>query len=77
MTSETQRLRSRIDELVAQIGDEFPRQKVARALTAKACDVSLEHVGTMATVWMTEHATNMLAGHWAPDTVETFIDTVR
>lgn len=75
MKSETQDLRERIDGLVAQLGKEVPRQKLARALMAKACDVSLTEVGTMGAIAMTEHATSLLAGRWAPSMIETFIET--
>ena len=75
--TETEQLRSRIDDLVATLGDQFPKQKLARALVAKACDVSLADVGPMSTIWMTEHATGLLAGHWSPPSIETFIDTKR
>jgi hypothetical protein len=72
--TETERLRARIDRFVARLGDEFPKEKLARALLAKGCDVSLADAGLTATVWMANHAANLLAGHWSAGSVETFIE---
>ena len=74
-SSEAQRLRARVNRLVAQLGDEFEKPMLARALVAKACNVSLEAVGTLATANMTRHATNLLAGHWSEETESMFIES--
>jgi hypothetical protein len=75
--SETERLQSRIDRLVDGIGDEYGKQTVARALVAKACNVSLAASGSLATMWMLEHASNLMGGRWGPDSIKCFIETKR
>ena len=73
--SETQQLRTRIDELVAQLGADYPEQMIVRALIAKACNISLSDLGLLATMHVMEKAVSLLAGHWAPDRVQLFIDS--
>lgn len=69
----TQELRARIDEAVAQL-DDIPPQKLARLLVAKACDISLGAGNAMQAAWITEGATNLLAGRWSAETIENFIN---
>ena len=74
-SSDVQKLRDRIDQLVTQIGDDWPSEMLARALVAKACDVSLATKGMPATIWMTQRAEDLLAGHWTRETADLFIET--
>ena len=75
--TEVERLRARVNWFAAQLGDEFPKQMLARALVAEACDISLADsgFGALATANMTRHATNLLAGHWSAETIQTFIES--
>lgn len=78
MATETQQVRDRIAELVEWLRSEYPDrppQLIARALTAKGCEVMLaaNGGGLMETVRMTDQAQSLL-GHWTPETVETFIE---
>lgn len=73
--TDVERLRSRLNEILADFGKEFPQEMLARAFIATGCDISLADTGLMSTIWMTERATNLLAGHWSHDLVNTFIET--
>lgn len=75
--TETQTLRARIDELLGDLERDFPKQRVARALVAKACDISLIDGGALPTVKMLTGATSLLAGQWVPDNVAMFIETTN
>lgn len=74
---ETQRLRSAIDKALAGIEGKFSATRLSRALVAKACDISIANDGHIATVWMTERATNLLAGHWSRESVQMYIEHQR
>jgi hypothetical protein len=71
--TETQLLRARINELVAQLGNDMPQQKLARALMAKACDVALNEVGAMGAISMAEQATNLLAGRCTEERIRNYL----
>ncbi len=69
------KLRERIDSAIASLEGEFPAEPLSRALLVKSCEISLASLGPLPTVWMTEGATNLLAGHWSPSGIEMFIET--
>jgi hypothetical protein len=66
-------LRLRIDRLVAQL-DDVPPALLAKALMASALDLSLEAVGSLATISMVRRAGDLLAGHWGPSTIKDFVE---
>ena len=69
-------LRLRIDWLVNEPQfDSFPRPMVARALLAKAFDLSLESTGMTGTMQMTDRARDLLAGRWCTETIRGFIES--
>ena len=68
-------LRLRIDWLVDQPQfDGFPRPMVARALLAKAFDLSLESTGMTGTTQMADRARDLLGGRWSTETIRAFIE---
>ena len=75
--SETDILRDAVSKAVADLEGKFTAKRLARALIAKACDISIANEGPMATVWMTDGATNLLAGRWSTESIEMFIEHQR
>ncbi len=68
-------LSERIDLFIAELGEEFPLNMVAKTLTAKALDVSLAEVGALPTISMIRRAADLLGGRWTPDSIRNFIAT--
>jgi hypothetical protein len=68
------KLRQRIDRVIEQL-DDVPKMMLARALVAKACDMSLDEQGMLATTWLTQRASDLLSGHWSPESIEVYIAT--
>ncbi len=71
----TEVLRMRIDRLVSQVGDEFPKALLAKVLLAKALDLSLEAVGALATISMVYRAGDLLGGRWGPESIKVFLES--
>ena len=67
-------LRLRIGVLVGTELDGFPRPMVARALLAKAFDLSLESTGMTGTTQMADRARDLLGGRWSTETIRAFIE---
>lgn len=79
MATDVERLRNKIDFMVAQIvahfGDDIPLEMVGRALLAKGANVLLENKGMIAAIWGVQRVEDLLAGHWTKDTTDLFIQT--
>jgi hypothetical protein len=73
--TETERLRHRVDRLVAQLGDDFSAEMVGRALLAKGADVLMANSGMTGAIWGVQRCEDLLAGHWTKDTTDLFIST--
>lgn len=74
--AKTEQLRSRLDAALVSFEDAAP-ETLARLLVAKACNVMLDDSGAMGAIWMIGHASDLLGGHWSPETINTFIETKR
>lgn len=77
MKTETQSLLERVAQFVSETEKEFPKQKLARALVAAGCNVSIAKDSVNATAWMLGEASGLIAGHWTSDRIELFIDVKR
>lgn len=77
MTKETDILRAAVAKAIAPLEGEFSSKRLARALIAAACDLSIADRGVMPTVWMTQEANGLLAGRWSPESIEMYIETTR
>ena len=73
--SDVDRLRARLDELVGNIGDEFPAAMVARALLIKGTDLLLAEAGMMQAIWSGQRVVDLLAGRYTKDTTDLLIAT--
>ena len=73
--SEVDRLRARIDDLVANVGDDFPAAMVARALLIKGTDLLLAEAGMMQAIWSGQRVVDLLAGRYTKDTTDLLIAT--
>ena len=73
--SEVDRLRARIDDLVANVGDDFPIEMIARALLVKGTDIILADSGMMQAIWSGQRVVDLLAGRYTKDTTDLLIAT--
>ena len=73
--SEVDRLRARIDDLVANVGDDFPIEMVARALLVKGTDMMLADSGMMQSIWSVQRIVDLLAGRYTKETADLLIAT--
>jgi hypothetical protein len=72
--TEVERLRIRIDKLVAQL-DDVPPALLAKLLMAKSLDVLLEAEGSLATISTVGRAADLLGGRWGPESIKVFLET--
>jgi hypothetical protein len=67
------RLRNRIDNFVAGLGDDFPMQTLGRAMMAKAAEIILEDAGMLPAIWSAQRIEHLLAGNFTRETLDLFI----
>lgn len=61
--------------MVANVGDDFPIEMVARALLVKGTDMMLADSGMMQSMWSVQRIVDLLAGRYTKETTDLLIAT--